>query len=114
VKSAWYRVWIKHLILKPVVPITNQRKLENHLDLNIKLQDKLNILKIKKEIYYFRGLLNFIPPISNNINAIGHFIAHCYREVSNTWEKYNDFQPKVKTVRTNTIIKNCQFLIYTK
>lgn len=41
----------EYLIVKLVVPITNQRKLENHLDLNIKLQNIPTILKKKKKNY---------------------------------------------------------------
>jgi len=88
----------KHLIIEPVVPLTKQRKVKNHLDLNIQLKDIPNILKIRNEFYYRRGLLNFISPISSTINAIGHYIAYCYREVNKTWEKYDDFQPKTKTM----------------
>ncbi|KAF0719111.1 Uncharacterized protein FWK35_00039319 [Aphis craccivora] len=70
----------EHLIIEPVVPLTKQRKVEKHLDLNIQLKDIPNILKIRNEFYYVRGLVNFIPPISNTINAIGHYIAYCYRD----------------------------------
>jgi len=36
------------------------------------------------------------------------------REVNNTWEKYDDFQSKIKTVRPTTETQNCQCLMYTK
>jgi len=104
----------EHLIIEPVVPLTKQRKTKNHLDLDTKLKDIPIILKVKKDIYYLRGLVNFIPPISNTINAIGHYIAYCYREINKTWEKYDDLQPKAKSVRPTTEIQNCQYLIYTK
>ena len=67
----------KHLIIEPVVPLTKQRKVKNHLDLNTQLKDIPNILKIRNEFYYLRGLVNFFPPISSTINAIGHYIAYC-------------------------------------
>lgn len=103
-----------HLIIEPVVPLTQQRKLKKHLDLNIQLKDIPTILKVKKELFNLRGIVNFISPISSAINAIGHYIAYCYREPNKTWEKYDDFQQKSKTVRPTTEAQNCQYLIYSK
>jgi len=57
---------------------------------------------VKKEIFHLRGIVNFISPISSAINANGHYIAYCYRQPNNTWEKYNDFQQKCKSARPTT------------
>jgi len=104
-----------HLIIEPVVPLTQQRKLKKNLDLSTQLKDDIpTILNVKKELYYLRGIVNFIPPISCSISAIGHYIAYCYREPKQQWEKYDDFQQKPKTVRPTTEAQNCQYLMYIK
>lgn len=104
----------EHLIIEPVVPLTQQRKLNKHLELSTQLKDIPTILKVKKELFNLRGIINFISPISNSINAIGHYVAYCYREPKNTWEKYDDFQQQSKTVRPSTEAQNCQYLMYSK
>ena len=92
----------EHLIIEPVVPLTQHRKLKQHLDLNTQLKDIPTILKVKNELFNLRGVVNFIPPISSAINAVGHYVAYCYREPNKTREKYDDFQQKSKTVRPTT------------
>lgn len=104
----------EHLIIEPVVPLTQQRKLNKHLELSTQLKDIPTIFKVKKELFNLKGIINFISPISNSINAIGHYVAYCYREPKNTWEKYDDFQQQSKTVRPSTEAQNCQYLIYSK
>jgi len=99
----------EHLTIEPVVPLTEQRKLKNHLDLNVQLKDIPTILKVKIEIFHLRGIVNFISPISSAINAIGHYIAYCYREPNKTWKKYDDFQQKSKSARLTTEAQNCQY-----
>lgn len=85
----------------------------NNLDLNIKLKDVYKTLKIQIKTFYLRGFISFIPPIYNLENAIGHYIAYCYRVNNNIWKKYDDLTTKPKTVRSITEVKNRQFLIYT-
>lgn len=103
----------EHLLIEPAVPLMKEIRSENNVDLNIKLKDVTKILKIQDNMYYIRGIICFIPPASNHKNAIGHYIAYCYRDYKNIWEKYDDLTTKSKSVRPTTEAQKCQFLIYT-
>lgn len=43
--------------------------------------------------------MNFIHLIASTINSIGSFVAYCHRDSNNIWEKYDDFQNKIKVAR---------------
>lgn len=70
-------------------------------------------LKIREKVYHVRGVIDFIPPVSKNIQAIGHYIAYCWKGTTNKWEKYDDLSSSVRVIRSNSVAKNCQILVYT-
>lgn len=102
------------MVIEPVVPLDKNRKIKNNLDLNIQFKNILTILNVNTEIYYLRGVMNFIPPIASTINSIWHFIVYCYKKSNNSWEKYDDFQNKIKGVRLLSEAHIFQILMYTK
>jgi hypothetical protein len=71
-----------HIFIEPYFPITEQQKTTQDLDLSVVLNDIPKILNVQDNLYYLRGLINFIPPISKNLKAVGHYVAICWKETT--------------------------------
>lgn len=45
----------EHIIIEPVVPLTEERKVKRHLDLSIQLKNIPKALNVKKKIVLLKG-----------------------------------------------------------
>lgn len=81
-------------------------------DLSIRLCDIPQSISLLDKEFKLRGVIEFIPPLSKDKNSIGHYVAHARREYVDQWEKFNDMIDHVKGKRPQTVLKNCQIIIY--
>ena len=81
--------------------------------LNIKLEETERRLVILDRTFILRGIVSFIAPESENMNAIGHYKAYCWRSESKKWEMHDDLQPTSKFTRSTARIP-AQLFIYTQ
>lgn len=113
VSSKSYYTVENHIFIEIIGPSSDHQRSVHHFDLSIILSTIPQKIYILKETYTLRGAVSFQAPISKLKNAIGHYVGYCWRESIDKWEKYDDLQRTVKTVRSSSIAKDCQFLIYT-
>lgn len=102
-----------HIFIEIIAPSSDHQRSVQNFDLSIMLSTIPQKIDILKKTYTLRGAVSFQAPMSKLKNAIGHYIGYCWRESIDKWERYDDLQRSVKTVRSSSIAKDCQFLIYT-
>ncbi|CAI6352262.1 unnamed protein product [Macrosiphum euphorbiae] len=102
-----------HLFIEIIAPSSDHQRSVQNFDLSIILSTIPQKIDILKKTYTLRGAVSFQAPMSKLKNAVGHYIGYCWRESIDKWERYDDLQRSVKTVRSSSIAKDCQFLIYT-
>jgi len=92
---------------------SKRKPLNKYSDVSLTLSKIPQRLYLGGKSYSLRGVINLIPPLLLKSGAIGHYVSYCWREHSNRWERYDDLKCNSKIAIPTTIIKNCQFIIYT-
>jgi len=100
----------RKIFIELFAPPSDGQQLKN-FDVSLTLSSIPHCLDGNK--FTLRGVINFIPPLSIKKDAIGHYVSYCWREHTNTWERYDDLQCASRTARPTTLVANCQFIIYT-
>lgn len=84
--------------------------LQNVINFELSQTDSVCIDEVPLEInlesktYNIIGIIEFLPPISNALDQIGHYKAHCYRQ--NKWVCFDDLCNRTTRSRKN-IIAHC-------
>lgn len=104
----------KHLFLEISTVLTDETR-DAHLDICTNLSDIPTEIELPAlpTMYKLRGAISFIAPNSKHMNAVGHYVAYCYRYEEKTWELHDDLRSEIRPARPSTCIPRCQFLIYT-
>lgn len=87
-------------------------KPQNNLDIKGELFKIPEVISLLGKNYFLRGAISFIPPLGESINSIGHYLAFCWRIHNKKWEKHDDLTTQIKSVQGNTMVQQCQILIY--
>lgn len=103
-----------HVFIELCAPLSDHQKVTDNLDISLILSSIPKKINLNEKQFTFRGAISFIPPLSMNKHAIGHYVSYCWREHTNIWERYDDLQKTSRVARPNTILTNCQFLVYTE
>lgn len=103
----------KQIFIEPYVPLTTGQNTNKDLDISIMLHEIPKSITIQQQLYNLRGMINFIPPASKKLHAVGHYVTYCWRDATNKWEKYDDLSTSPRIVRQTSIATNCQILVYT-
>lgn len=81
-----------HIFIELSAPYSEKSKENRNFDISITLASIPQRLTLNEILFTFREAINFIPPHSTRNDAIGHYISYCWREHTNTWERYDDLQ----------------------
>jgi len=103
----------EHIFIEPVINIDNIKPEDTNVDLSVVLNNIPKRINIQSKTFNIKGIIEFIPPVTKNINSILHFIAYTYRQHTDNWEKNDDLGNSIRSVRQNTRANHCQILIYT-
>lgn len=102
-----------HLFVEPA-PSIEYSKATNESDLKTTLRGIPSQFQLLEKNYFLRGVIHFESPKFRGVRSIGHYIAYCFRQENNSWEKYDDLaaQPRLN-LRPSTVV-SAQCLIYTQ
>lgn len=89
----------KQIFIEPYVPLTPRQNTDKDLDICVVLSEIPKTLTVQQQLYNLRGIINFIPPTSKKLQAMGHYITYCWRHATNRWEKYDDLSTTARVVR---------------
>jgi len=103
----------KQIFIEPYIPLTAKQNANKNLDISVILHEIPKTVTLQHKLYNLRGIINFIPPTSKKLQAVGHYVAYCWRHATNRWEKYDDLSTSPRIVRPTSIARNCQILVYT-
>ena len=92
-----------HIFIEPYGPITKIQTQNKSFDLSVVLNNIPKRLTVHEQLYNLRGIINFIPPVSRNLNEVRHYVTFCWRESTNKWEKYDDLYSLVRNIRPYSI-----------
>ena len=93
-----------HLLLEAVPPGTGNT--ENN-DLILRPDQIPKQIRVMNSLFTLRGVISFISPCLEDMTAIGHFTAYCWRAHTDRFELYDDLQSSTKPiyVKATTMIK---------
>lgn len=103
----------ENIFIEPVKNTGNIKPDDTNFNLSVVLNDIPKRINIQSKTFNIKGIIEFIPPATKNINSIGHYIAYTYRHHTDNWEKHDDLGNSIRSVRQNTRANHCQILIYT-
>jgi len=100
----------KHIFLEIAFHLTKKQLNSGQVESVINLEDLKATISVNNEKFYLKGIISFIPPCSQDKNAVGHYVTYSWR--GNWWEKYDDL---LQTFHRVNVTKNVstQFLFYT-
>lgn len=87
-----------HLFIEIIAPSSDHQKSVQNFDLSIMLSTIPQKIDILKKTNTLRGAVSFQAPMSKLENSIEHYIAYCWRESIDKWERYDDLQVSIISV----------------
>jgi len=67
----------KQIFIEPYVSFAAGQNTSKDLDISIMLHQVPKKITVHQQLYNLRGMINFIPPASKKLHAVGHYITYC-------------------------------------
>lgn len=64
-----------------------------------------------KEMYILRAIISFVPPVTQTIEAIGHYITYGWRTYTNKWQCFGNMSINAVQVSEKKMIRG-QLIVY--
>lgn len=102
-------VFADHLIIEPTTD-----SMQHNFVSNCKLDEVPKQLNLNNKMFKLRGIVEFVGSLDqDDLNIMGHYVSHCWREHTHTWPLFDDLQKSVENVKPTLFIKKCALIIYT-